>query len=229
MLEQVDTDLWTGDGPTVRFLGAFPYPTRMAVVRLRDGALWVWSPAPLEGDLRAKVETLGPVRHLVAPNKLHHLFLGDWARAFPEARLHGAPGLARRRPDLAFHSELDDVPQPEWARDLDQVVVRGSVFMEEVVFFHRRSRAALVADLIQRFEPGSIGGWREVLMRADSLVGPEGSTPREWRATFWRRRAARAGRDRILGWDPQRLIVAHGACAGHGARSVSARALRWMG
>ncbi len=229
MLCAIDRDLWTADGPYVRFLGLFPYPTRMAVVRLRAGDLWVWSPIALDDALAQDVAALGPVRHLVSPNKLHHLFLGAWQRRFPEARLYASPGLARKRPDLAFDAELSDAPESAWAEDVDQVIFRGSFFMDEVVFFHRASHTALVTDLVQRIDPRESPGWRGLLMRLDRVVGENGSTPREWRASFWNRRAGRAARDMALAWNPQRLVVAHGMGVEKDARDVLARALAWLG
>ncbi len=228
MLEEFGRDLWIADGPSVRFLGLFPYPTRMAIVRLGDGGLWIWSPIALDDALARAVGELGPVRHLVAPNKLHHLYLGPWAQAHPNARLYAPPGLARKRRDLGFHAELGDTPESAWEGDIDQVVFRGSFFMEEVVFFHRASRTALVADLIQRFDPAQLEGWRGLLMRWDGLAGAEGSTPREWRASFWKRRAARAAKARALAWEAERLVVAHGACARERGGEVFGRALRWL-
>lgn len=228
MLSAVDRDIWIGDGPPVAFFG-IPYPTRMTVVRLRSGDLWVCSPIRLDDALRAAVAALGPVRHLAAPNKIHHLFLGEWARAWPEAKLYAAPGLARRRRDLAFAAELGDRPDPAWAADIDQVIVHGSWAMAEVVFFHRASRTAIVTDLVQRFDPASLRGWRRLLMRLDGLVGPRGSAPREWRLTFWNRRAARQARAHVLAWDPRRVIVAHGDWVREDGRAVLEQALAWLG
>ncbi|MFZ0693502.1 MAG: hypothetical protein WAN51_05010, partial [Alphaproteobacteria bacterium] len=71
LLESFGPEIWTADGPVVSFL-VFPYPTRMAVVRLSDRTLFVWSPIPLSDTLREEVEALGMVAHLVSPNKLHH-------------------------------------------------------------------------------------------------------------------------------------------------------------
>jgi hypothetical protein len=102
--------LWLADGPDVPFLRVFRYPTRMAAARLASGELFVGSPIALDAGLADELAALGPVRHLVAPNALHHLFLGDWSRRFPGARLYAAPGLARKRPDLRFHAELGAAP-----------------------------------------------------------------------------------------------------------------------
>jgi hypothetical protein len=72
MLEQTHDALWVVEGEIVSFFG-IPYPTRSAIIRLKNGDLWVWSPIKLAANLRAEVDRLGPVRHLVRPNKLHHL------------------------------------------------------------------------------------------------------------------------------------------------------------
>ena len=55
--------------------------------------------------------------------------------------------------------------EPDWAADIDQVVVHGSFALTEVVFFHRRSRTALFADLIQNFPRDWFKGWRGFLAR----------------------------------------------------------------
>jgi hypothetical protein len=221
--------LWLADGPTVDFLGLIPYPTRMAVAKLSDSSLWVWSPIPLCDELAAEIDALGPVRHLVSPNKLHHLFLGEWAERHPEARIYAPPGLADKRRDLHFDAELGDHPDPSWGGDLDTLIVRGSLMLDEVLFFHRPSRTALVCDLVQRFAPGQIPGLRGRFMGWWGLVGEHGSTPREWRLSFLRRRPAREAKRRALAWDPERVLIAHGMCATENGRAVLERGLHWLG
>jgi len=227
MLEEFGPSLYFADGPTVPFYG-FPYPTRMAVARLSDGAAWIWSPISLTDELAREVEAIGPVRHVVSPNKIHHLFLGEWAKRWPEARIYAPPGLARRKPEIRFDADLCDEPDAAWAEDLDQVIFRGSIAMQEVVFFHRASRTAIICDLIQRHAEEKISGWKGTLMRLDSLVGEHGSTPREWRASFLRRGPARAARQKVLGWRPGRILIAHGKCAQSGATEIIEDALRWI-
>ena len=190
MLEDFGPSLYVANGPTVRFLG-LPYPTRMAVARLANGSAWVWSPVALTPEIERAVTSIGPVQNIVSPNKLHHLFLAEWAQRWPEARLHAVPGLARRKPGLHFDAELGDEADSAWAGEIEQVVFRGSLIMDEVVFFHRHSRTAIFCDLVQRHDPVQQRGLRGMLMRLDGLVGEAGSTPREWRASFLRRRPLR--------------------------------------
>ena len=227
MFEEIGPSLYLADGPVVSFYG-FPYPTRMAVVRLSDGSAWVWSPVALSDDLFNSVDAIGPVRHIVSPNKIHHLFLAEWGERWPEARVYAPPGLAQKRPDLRFDAELGDDPDPAWKADIDQVIFRGSLAMEEVAFFHHASRTAIICDLIQRHPEATMTGWKGMLMRLDGLVGEHGSTPREWRASFLRRGKARAAREKVLGWKPERLLIAHGECAQTGATSIIDKALGWM-
>ncbi len=135
---QFGSEIWLADGPAVKGAAGFLFPTRMAVIRLPgEGGLWAWSSVALTQDVRSAVEALGPVRHIVAPNSLHHTFLAEWAAAYPEARVHVAPGLAQHVAGTAIHATLGDEPDPAWSGVVDQVVVLGNRITTLVVFFNR--------------------------------------------------------------------------------------------
>lgn len=227
LLQTFGPELWLADGSETETLG-FRYPTRMAIIRLAGGGLLVWSPVALAAGLKAEVDALGEVRHLAAPNSLHHLFLGEWGRAYPAAKLYAAPGLSARRQDLDLDADLGEVPPPEWAGEVDQVVVRGNAITTEVVFFHRQSATVLFTDLIQQMRPGWFTGWRALVARLDLMTAAEPSVPRKFRAAFVDRQAARAAVLRILAWPVERLVMAHGTPVETGARQVVARAFRWL-
>jgi len=42
------------------------------------------------------------------------------------------------------------------------------------------------------------------------------------------REAARAARDQVLRWHPEKLLIAHGTCAHFGAAAIVKDALRWI-
>lgn len=97
-LKRVADEVWIVDGPIIafRYLGLhLSFPTRTTVVRLTGGDLWGHSPTELTPALRAEVDALGPVRHLIAPNRIHYWWVADWQRAFPDALAHAAPGVRR--------------------------------------------------------------------------------------------------------------------------------------
>ncbi|MGO9770829.1 MAG: DUF4336 domain-containing protein [Roseiarcus sp.] len=228
ILREFGPGIWISEGPVVPFLPGFPYPTRMAAIRLSDGGVFVWSPVALSPALRREVDTLGPIRCLVSPNLLHHLFLGEWKAAYPDARVFASPGLRRRRKDLAFDADLGDAPDPVWAADIDQVLVRGSFVMTEVVFFHRASGAAIFADLIENLPRDWFKGWRGLLARLDGIVAPNPGAPREWRASFVDRSAARYALQRILAWPIERVLIAHGELASANGAAFVRQAFSWL-
>jgi hypothetical protein len=231
MLEQVHDALWVVEGEIVSFFG-FPYPTRSVIARLENGDLWVWSPVKLTAELSSEVECLGSVRHLVSPNKLHHLYLQDWKAAYPEAHLWGPQSTIKKRADLRFREPLQDRPPPEWLADIDQAWFRGSFAMDEIVFLHRPSATAIVADLIQTFRDRFLRehwGWWRFLARLDGLTRDQACAPLEWRLSFIHRAPARRARDKVLSWNCQRVIVAHGEWLRANGKVFLAKSFRWLG
>ena len=77
-MQELAPDLWVADSP-LRFLG-LEMGARMTVIRLPDGKLLLHSPIAPTAELVREVEALGPVAYLIAPNKFHHLFVGDWLK-----------------------------------------------------------------------------------------------------------------------------------------------------
>jgi hypothetical protein len=227
MLQPFGEEIWLADGPVTDVAG-FRYPTRMAVIRLAGGALFIWSPVPLADDLKAAVDALGAVRYVIAPNALHHLFLGEWQRAYPGALLYAPPGLRARRKDIAFDGDLGDAPEPQWSGDLDQVLVHGNLIATEAVFFHRESRTAIFTDLIQHFRPTWFTGWRAIVARLDLMAAPAPAVPRKFRLAFVNRRAARAALRRILAWPAQKVLMAHAPPVEQGGQAFIARTFRWL-
>ena len=80
--------VWLASDP-VRILGMRLTAT-MTALRLGDGSLLLYSPVAATAERRAALAALGPVAHLYAPNLYHHRWIGEWAAAFPAARVHAA-------------------------------------------------------------------------------------------------------------------------------------------
>ena len=228
MLQPFGPDIWIADGPTVTAAAGFHYPTRMAVIRLKNGDLVLWSPVELSEDLRRAVDTLGPVRFLVPPNALHHTFLGQWQRAYPEARVHAPPGLRQKRKDIEFEGDFSDAGIAAWAGQIDIVIIRGNRIVTEVILFHRKSGTAIFTDLLQQFPAGWFGGWRSVVARLDLMLADEPTVPRKFRIAFTDRKAAREAVTRILAWPAAKVLIAHGAPVTVDGQAFLRRAFRWL-
>lgn len=232
--------IWTVEGPVVDFLG-YPYPTRMVVIKLSDDSSWIWSPTPFKEMLGLEIEEkVGPIKHLVSPNKLHHLWLQKWVDRYPDAKVYFPPGLKERNLETiqGIPTRGDDAPalltnnpDPAYADDIDQLIFGGSFFMDEVVFFHKTSRTVIIADLIQRHDLTDVGtGWKSHVMKLVGIVGPQGGTPREWRMSFaFGKEKARQALAKITEtWIPDRMVIAHGQCAEQDATKLVKEALKWV-
>jgi len=220
MLRSLAPDVWVATHK-LRFYGT-PVVTRMTLLRLADGSLFVIGPVARSPELDREVAPLGPVRFVIAPNRYHHLYAGAWAR-HPDARLYGAPGLAKKRRDLHLHGTLGSIAPPEWAEQIDQELVGGLPILNEVVFFHRASRTLVVTDLFFNYPPAKSLFVRLVRMLED--CDGKFTVPRLVRLMIRDRRAFARSVERILSWDFDRLVMAHGTVLESGGHARAAEAL----
>jgi hypothetical protein len=223
MLRSIDRDLWVAEQP-LNFYG-LSVGARMTVVRRANGGLLVHSPITPSAELRAQVDALGPVELLVAPNRWHHLFIGAWMAAYPQARAFAAPGLERKRRDVAFHGVVDDAPGP-WAPDVEHACWRGSPVMGEVVFLHRASRTLVLTDAAHNFASGRPWWTRTVFRALGGYGGFKTIASDRWLTKD--RGASRASLERILAWDFDRVIVSHGDVLESGGRDALRTAYAWL-
>ena len=224
MLRRLADDVWVTERPQ-RFFG-LPVGARMTVIRLSGGRLLLHSPLPLDAALRVELDALGRVACAVAPNRLHHLYAGDVVRTYPEARLWVAPGLPEKRPDLVHAGVLGDEAPVEWRGELEQAFFRGRPYENEVAFFHPATRTLILCDLAFNFGPRDAWPTRVLmsLLRSYGKLGPSKLDPLLIRD----RAAARASLERILAWDFDRVIVAHGDVQESGGYVLMRDGYAWL-
>lgn len=228
MLKPFGSGIWVHDGAEIMGAMGFHYPTRMVVIRLSSGGLWVCSPTRLTEALKAEIDSLGPVAALIAPNTLHHTFITEWQSAYPAAALFALPQLRAKRPDLTLDGEIGDEPAGLWAGEIEQVVVTGNTILTEAVFFHRASGAVLFTDLLQNLPKDWYSGWRRIIARLDLMLASEPSVPRKFRMAFRDRQAARTAVSRILDWPAEQVLMAHGNPVTTNGQAFLRRAFAWL-
>lgn len=221
--------VWTVDGPEIRMdYGPFglPFPTRMTVVRLKDGSLWVHSPIAPDTELLAAIDALGPVQYLIAPNTIHYWYMADWLARYPDAASYAVADLrTKAKRPFRIDNVLEQPARFVWEDEIEWLVVPGTVVSEAVFHVHEAS-VTILTDLIENFEPRRIRGrllrWLIRLGRAD------GHTPLDMRLTY-RLKGNQASNQiaRMLAWKPEKAIVAHGALYERDAAAQLARAFRW--
>lgn len=226
----VADDVWIVDGPLIRFGMPWPrlsFPTRMTLIRLGTD-LFVHSPVAMSPALRAAVLALGRPAWIVGPNRIHYWWIPDWHAAFPDAHVFLAPRIreqAGRRIDFDARP-LDAERGYPWDAAIATLAVPGR-FMTEMVFFHRPSRTLVLTDLIENFEAERLSLPLRWLTRAAGAQDPDGSMPRDMRATY-PREALRQAVARMIAWAPERVILAHGRWYASDGVAQLKRAFRWL-
>lgn len=222
-LEAIADNIWVAAAP-LSFAG-LRVGTRMTVIRLASGAVVLHSPIPVDLEMLAEINALGPVRHIICPNLFHHLYAGDAQRLWPAALLHGPRKLQRKRKDLHFHQTLSESLHPDLRDDLEAVSIEGSL-LNETVLYHPASRTLISSDLVENFHSCSHAPTR-VYLRLNGALGHI-TWPRVMRPLYIRRKTARACVDRILAWPFERAVVAHGEVIRSDARAAVREGMAWL-
>jgi hypothetical protein len=72
------------------------------IVRLTSGKLLIFSPVALTAEVKKRVNDLGgDLAYIVAPDIEHHIFISDWAKEYPSAKIIGPEGLSQKRQKMS--------------------------------------------------------------------------------------------------------------------------------
>lgn len=223
-MQSFGPNIWALPGDDVRMYGVVPFTTRMTVVRMETGGVWLHSPVRPTPERRSAVDQLGPVEHLVAPNKIHSLGIEPWKALYPSAKVWASPGFNRRHPDIAVDALLTNDLAPAWSSEIDHCAIEGHSFLDEVAFLHKPSRTLIITDWIQKHETaGEAWMWRSI-KRMAGILGKDGGVPLDVKLSIRDKTALRRSLEKILGWDFDNLIIAHGHCLQGGAKEDVSRA-----
>jgi len=231
-LKSIDEDLWIADGDNIRFYGV-PFTTRMTIVRLDNGDLFVHSPIKLTQTLKSEITKLGHVRHLVSPNWIHYAFIAEWSASYENTIAWASPNVQQRSSkygsDVHFDHNLGETAETDWANEIDQMIVRGSSIHTEVVFFHRSSKTLILTDLIINLEAEKIPKWIRPLAWIVGVLDPDGKMPLDMRMTFLKNRnLLRNAVERLISWEPEKIIISHGRWYETDGVEELQRAFRWI-
>ena len=143
-MEEFSDGIWTLPAPLTYF--GLLFNTRMTVCRLSGGGLVLIAPVEVSDERRASIDALGPVRAIVAPNLMHHLYVSGWTQAYPEAWSFGPAGLGAKRPDLSLSHVLGPTFDEMFGADLRQIPIEGMPKLNESLFLHLKSATLIATD-----------------------------------------------------------------------------------
>lgn len=225
MLRSLHENLWVIDHP-LRMPGGVQIGTRTTLIRLADGGLFLHSPGPRDDTHTAEIAKLGDVRHVVAPNLFHNFFAKETVERYPDASFYAPRGFETKVPGVPFEILTDDAPAA-WAGQLDQVAIHGAPRLNEIVFCHRASRTLLLTDLCFNMQHSDSLVTR-VFMTIMGGYGHFG--PSRLARSFMKDKAAvKAGVERILEWDFDRVVVTHGDVVETGGKEGLRKAFSKIG
>lgn len=204
--------------------GPVQLATRMTVVRLRDGGLWVHSPITPDPSLMSALAALGTVTDVVAPNRSHHLFFSDFLQACPGAQGWVAPGLSGKRPDLA-HLPAPDAEAP-WSGELVPYGIDGLPLIGETVFFHVASGTLILTDLLFCVGENS-SGWVCSAARLLGIYRQLGMS-RTMKLAVKDRGALAQSVEPLLSLPVERIVLAHDQVIAQDAQSALRAAFAWI-
>jgi hypothetical protein len=232
VVKPVAEGVFVVDSGPIRVLG-LPLPVRMTVIRLGSGDVLLHSPTRFDAGLKREIERQGPIRYLVAPNVAHWTFVQEWQRHCPEAGTFAAPGLRKRAQvkasGLRIDADLGQTPPAAWAGEIAQAVVPGGGGFREVALFHAPSRTLVLTDLVVNLEIGKLPFLMRPAVRLLGAAAPDGRAPAYLRLIVrMRRQEAAAAAERMLAFNPDRVIFSHGAWFERDGAARLRRSLRWL-
>lgn len=224
--------VWIVDAKPIRAMNVMVVPLRMTIFRLVNGDLLLYSPTRFRESLRAAIEALGPIRHLVAPSTGHWMFFQDWQRHCPAARSWAVPELANRKAvrdaGLRFDALLGPEPPEAWAGQLEHVLFRGPGYAE-LDMVHTASGTCVVADTLLQVRSETLPPLSRAMAVAAGICTPIGRAPLQLRMLLMLNRDAnaRAAR-RLVSLQPRRIVVAHGDIVERDAVEHLRHSLDWL-
>lgn len=214
--------LWVAEEPS-NLLGV-PIGARSTIVKLQDGGLWVHSPVSPTIELRRELDEIGPVRCIVAPTWAHDMYPAEWATLYPEAKMFVSPRWKKSLPTTP--QVLGEAEEPEWSADLQQTLLLGHALLDEVEFFHARSKTLTVCDLLFNL-PDDLPTGQKLLAKIAGLPSHPAVSRLE-RVMTKDNKAVRASLERVLEWDFERIVLSHGLIVESNGREVLRAAFDWL-
>ncbi|KAK4102164.1 hypothetical protein N658DRAFT_506376 [Parathielavia hyrcaniae] len=255
VIRDVTPNVVTLSVPFLRF-GKFPVGGRGTLVRLTSGALAIFSPVALTESAKAKVASLGgDVRYIIAPDIEHHIYLSEWAAAYPNAKLIGPEGLPEKRQKVQDDAKIGKEPfavvvtkangrevriGDDFDADFDMEFVHVHP-NKELVFLYKPDRVLVQADLVfnlpaeeqysrvpedQKPKPGALG---KLFNSFQTTQGDAMGMKR-----FLWHVISRADRERfnesvkrIAGWEFDTIVPCHGETMVGNGKEVFEKVMAW--
>lgn len=202
---------------------------RMTLLKLKDGGLVVHNPLRLKDEDYSKIDALGRVDYIVAPNKFHCSEPQFYKLRYPRAKVlvarEALPTVQKR---CEIHGTLPEAWSPKLREEIGCMEFEGTRMLSENIFFHRASKTLIVTDLVFNMHTEVKGAERVFfkLNRVYKRFGPS----RLFRYFFVDepKVAAESFRE-LMRWDFDRVVMSHGEILQSGGKAALLKGFEEMG
>ncbi|PPQ87570.1 hypothetical protein CVT25_005826 [Psilocybe cyanescens] len=190
---------------------------RSTAIQLGNGGVWVLASTPLDTETKSKLEELGPVKYIIGADAVHHLFLSEYKKAYPTAKLIAPEATIANHPnkELVFDGVWGrDSPETKYGFEGDIEHCYFSGFKnKDVAFLHKPSKSLIEADLLMNL-PGKeqYSKAKEAPQWFKFNISPASTWlyPKLVWSLGEDKDAMRRDAKTVSGWDFDRIIPCHG-------------------
>lgn len=231
MLRKLDRDIWVAEQPQQYF--GLSVGTRMTVIRLTNGEIAVISPIQPSDGIRQQLSEMGVVKHIIAPNLYHYLFATEFKAFYPDALLWAVPGLDTKQPELPIDRVIEETtilqwPGLEWLpfSGFRTISMGGFDSLNECIFFHQASRTMVLTDAAFNFDQH----FPLATCLVTKVLGGYKSLSPSWleKIATTDKTTLKKSVERLLNWDFERVIMAHGSIVERGGKEKFKQGYDWF-
>ncbi|EPS95076.1 hypothetical protein FOMPIDRAFT_1133127 [Fomitopsis schrenkii] len=219
--------------PFSRF-GLIPFGGRSTAIKLSNGDVWVMASTPLTAETKAKLNELGPVKWIVGADAVHHMFLGEFKKEYPEAKLVAVDEAVKKKSKegLEFHGVWGTDPRDRqfgFENDVQHCFFDGFA-NRDTAFFHPASKTLIVADLLfnlpatEQYSKSSSSGTIPIFGSLTPYMGIHK------RFTWYLgvdKEAMKRDVKTVANWDFDRIIPCHGDVIEKDGKKAWCEAYKW--
>jgi len=218
VIREVTSDIVTFSRPFGRGpFGFLPWGGRSTAVKLSTGDVWVLASTPLTEDTKAAIDALGPVKWIISADIVHHIFLGQFKKAYPEAKVIGVDGIKEKKKlnkeDLVIDGEYGVDSTLYGFEDEIKSCYFSGFQNKDVAFLHVASKTLIVADLLFNL-PGTEQYSKSKTSPKIPIIGKLNPESGVLRWMLWKIGADKDAMRRdvkiVCAWDFDRIIMCHG-------------------
>ena len=154
----IDNEIWTRDYPF--YLRGCYFYARCSIIKLSNGKYLIHSPSPIDDTLIDFVKDK-EIEYIVAPGNYHYLYVAEWKKQYPNAKVLISPGVELKAYNLVsdviygilHNNYIDNDINSVLNKDFDFVLIRGFSEMNEVSMIHKRTKTLILVDAMEYVTP----------------------------------------------------------------------------